>query len=128
MRWTIAESVGPATRVALLELLAGDVMENEEVRAMAFERAERVLGLVHRVLYRADLVGEEAFEDVCDTLAHGGDCEELAVLFVAIARNVGLEARVVWLDQQIHGSALKHVFARSDAVSSANTGMVRPTV
>ena len=121
MRWVIAESVGPATRVALLEQLARDAMENEGVRAMAalvdraapaFERAERVLGLVHRVPYRADPVGQEVFQEVTETLAHGGDCEDLAVLFVAIARSVGLEARVVWLDQQIHGSALNHVFAR----------------
>ena len=121
MRWVIADTVSPSTRVALLEQLAVDAMTAAPVRAMAamidrdaaaFVRAGNALAMVHRVPYRADPAGSEVFQDAIETLAHGGDCEDLAVLFVALARSIGLEARVVWLDQQIHGSALNHVFAR----------------
>lgn len=121
MRWVIADTVSPSTRVALLEQLAADAMTAAPVRAMAamidrdaaaFVRAGNALAMVHRVPYRADPAGSEVFQDAIETLAYGGDCEDLAVLFVALARSIGLQARVVWLDQQIHGSALNHVFAR----------------
>lgn len=121
MRWVIADSVSPSTRVALLEQLAVDAMTAAPVRAMAvmiernaaaLTRAQSALAMVHRVPYRADPAGSEVFQDALETIAHGGDCEDLTVLFVALARSVGLEARVVWLDQQIHGSALNHVFAK----------------
>jgi hypothetical protein len=123
MRWVIADSVTPSTRVALLEQLAADATTAAPVRAMAamiaqdaaaFVRAESALALVHSIPYRADPAGAEVFQDALETIAYGGDCEDLAVLFVALARSVGLDARVVWLDQQIHGSALNHVFAREN--------------
>ena len=38
-----------------------------------------------------------------------GDCEDMAVLFAALARSVGLRAQVVWLDQP--GQSSNHVAA-----------------
>jgi transglutaminase-like putative cysteine protease len=121
VRWIIADTVAPVTRVALLEQLARDATTKPTVRALAalveatapeHDRAAQVLALVHRVGYRADPPGAEVFQDADETLANGGDCEDLAVLFVALSAMVGLRAQVVWLDQQIHGHALNHVFAR----------------
>ncbi len=121
VRWIIADTVAPWTRVALLEQLARDATAAPTVRALTalvdaaadeHERAAQVLALVHRVGYRADPPGAEVFQDADETIANGGDCEDLAVLFAAIASLVGLRAQIVWLDQQIHGHALNHVFAR----------------
>ncbi|MFO0562420.1 MAG: transglutaminase domain-containing protein [Polyangiales bacterium] len=121
MRWVIAPEVPPAKRVALLDALATDAMRMPAVQQLAGlvpraagdrARAETLLALVHKLTYRADPPGEEVFQTADETIARGGDCEDLATLFVALARLAGLRARVVWLNQQIHGSALNHVFAQ----------------
>lgn len=121
MRWIIAPEVDPAARVALLDSLADDATQRRAVRQLAGlvdrsaperVRAERVLSLVHRLPYRPDPAGDEVFQDADETIAHGGDCEDLAALFVALARLVGLRTKIVWLNQQIHGAALNHVFAQ----------------
>ena len=121
MRWLIAPEVPPASRVALLDALATDAMKRPLVQRLAAmvtragterSRAQRVLSLVHKLPYRPDPAGDEVFQDAHETIAHGGDCEDLATLFVALTRLVGLRAQIVWLNQQIHGAALNHVFAQ----------------
>jgi transglutaminase-like putative cysteine protease len=121
MRWLIAPEVPPPARIALLDALATDAMKRPLVQQFAAmvtragterSRAQRVLSLVHKLPYRPDPAGDEVFQDAHETIAHGGDCEDLATLFVALARLVGLRAKIVWLNQQIHGAALNHVFAQ----------------
>jgi transglutaminase-like putative cysteine protease len=121
-RWIIADTVQPDRRVELLDSLANDAMREGFVRELAAlvprsddprTQAANLLAFVHAAFrYRPDPGGVEVFQDVRETIANGGDCEDLATLFVALARLLGLEARVVWLDQQIHGAALNHVFAQ----------------
>jgi transglutaminase-like putative cysteine protease len=117
----IAPEVGPSTRVSLLDALADDAMLRPSVQQLATigvredserARAEGALAVVHALPYRADPHGDEVFQDADETIARGGDCEDLATLFVALARLVGLRAKVLWLNQQIHGAALNHVFAQ----------------
>jgi transglutaminase-like putative cysteine protease len=121
MRWIIADTTPPSSRVALLDSLAEDAMQRPLVRQFAAllphdgperSRAKRALELVHKLPYRPDPQGLEIFQSAEETIARGGDCEDLATLFVALARLVGLRAKIVWLNQQIHGAALNHVFAR----------------
>jgi transglutaminase-like putative cysteine protease len=105
----------------MLDALAEDAMQRPLVRQLAAliphdaparSRAAHVLELVQRLNYRPDPPGLEIFQSAEETIARGGDCEDLATLFVALARLVGLRAKIVWLNQQIHGAALNHVYAR----------------
>jgi transglutaminase-like putative cysteine protease len=121
MRWLIASELPPSARVALLDSLADDATRRPSVQQLAAlvavrssqrSRAQTVLSLVHALPYRPDPAGDEVFQDADETIAYGGDCEDLATLYVALARLVGLRAKVVWLNQQIHGAALNHVFAQ----------------
>ena len=62
--------------------------------------------------YRPDPEGEWHQGSVY-TLAHGGDCEDLAVLLVAMLRCVGLGAAVVWYTVP-PPAVLNHVTVRVD--------------
>ncbi|MDP3274735.1 MAG: transglutaminase-like domain-containing protein [Deltaproteobacteria bacterium] len=120
MQWLIADTVPPHTRIEILTQLAAQGALDREVVAFArvvpreqneTHQARALLTTMHReVPYRPDPPGLEVFQDVRETLAQGGDCEDLAVLFVSLAQLLGLRARVVWLDQQIHGAMLNHVY------------------
>ncbi|MDP3275739.1 MAG: transglutaminase-like domain-containing protein [Deltaproteobacteria bacterium] len=119
-RWIIADTVPPPARIALLDQLAAEGARDSSVIALAelvprglsaTQLAESLLALMHRnIPYRADPAGQEVFQSVRETLAEGGDCEDLAALFVSIATVLGLRARLVWLHQQIHGAMLNHVY------------------
>jgi transglutaminase-like putative cysteine protease len=71
--------------------------------------AQRLLDFVqNQVGYVPDPPGEW-YQGALYTLGWGGDCEDLSVLLVSLARCVGLKARVKWLDQP--GYRLNHVSA-----------------
>lgn len=60
--------------------------------------------------YRSDPRGQEWFQHPVYTLFYGGDCEDLAGLFMALGKAVGLETDVVWINQP--GKPLNHVSAK----------------
>lgn len=62
------------------------------------EYAKQILAFTQRLPYYPDPPGEW-FQSARYTLAHGGDCEDLASLFVALCRFVGIQARTVWMDE-----------------------------
>lgn len=70
--------------------------------------AEAALRQAQSYTYRPDPPGEW-FQTGIETLAVGGDCEDLSVVFVALARLLGLRAELVWITQP--HQALNHVTA-----------------
>lgn len=70
--------------------------------------AANILAWVHEHIgYADDPPGEEWYQGPYWTMAMGGDCEDLAVVLVALLLAAGLQARVKWQDQP--GQALNHV-------------------
>ncbi|MFO0562353.1 MAG: transglutaminase domain-containing protein [Polyangiales bacterium] len=132
MRWVIAAGVPPAKRVALLDALANDAMRMPAVQQLARlvpraaterARAESLLALLHKLTYRMDPPGEEVFQTADETIARscGGDCEDLAALFVALAQLVGLRVKIVWLNQQIHGARSTTCLHRCSSTAIGST-------
>jgi len=65
----------------------------------AFDKAQAILTFVQQdVGYVPDPDGEW-YQGVRYTLEHGGDCEDMAVLFVAMAACVDIQAKLIWLEQ-----------------------------
>lgn len=63
------------------------------------------------ITYLPDRDGQEVFQGArFSYFARTGDCEDKAVFFASVARLLGLEADVVWIDQP--GAANNHVTAR----------------
>jgi len=123
-RWNAPERVPDALdtpgRLALLEetiaeawlwrsfrLAATDCLRLAELdrssRSLAERCARAALAFVQRLPYRHDPPGVDTYQGVAWTLAHGGDCEDLSALFVALLRalaghyRLALAARVRWL-------------------------------
>lgn len=99
------DSTPTAARVRLLETLADEDAASPPLRALAArlparprERAGLALLLAQRAPFTADPSGEW-FQSAPWTVAHGGDCDDHAEFFVALARAAGLRARVVHLPQ-----------------------------
>jgi transglutaminase-like putative cysteine protease len=78
--------------------------------ACDLDAAACALAAAQAVPYVPDPPGEW-FQPVAYTLAHGGDCEDLAALVVALARALGLPARVVWMEEDPR-LPLNHVSAQ----------------
>jgi transglutaminase-like putative cysteine protease len=74
--------------------------------------AQRLLDAQNSLIaYVPDPGGEEVFQaPYFSYFARTGDCEDKAVFFAAVARVMGLESDVVWIDQR--GAANNHVTAR----------------
>ncbi len=70
--------------------------------------AAAALARVQRLPYRPDPPGEW-FQSPAYTALYGGDCEDLATLYVAVCALLGLDARLVWITQK--NQALNHVTA-----------------
>ena len=77
-----------------------------DVRALAGE----VLAFVQRLPYRVDSEGRDDGAAACATLAQGGDCKKLSVLFCALCSACGLTSRLVWIEQP--AARLDHVSAQ----------------
>ncbi len=73
------------------------------------ERARVLLERVQALPYRPDPPGEWV-QTSAETVARGGDCEDLGALLVVSARVVALPARLLWLFQP--SLTLDHVTAQ----------------
>lgn len=119
----VEPSVPPRARVQLLEAIANEGMP--VAREWILHRlriagdntstpravAEAVLRHVQDdVRYIPDPVALEIFNSVPQTLLMGGDCEDLATLFVSAYRSLGGRTRIVWITQA--GKRLNHVTAQ----------------
>lgn len=71
--------------------------------------AQALLDYVQSLGYRSDPPGQEWYQGVWWTILHGGDCEDLSVAFVSLARCAGLDAALFWITQK--GASLNHVSA-----------------
>lgn len=65
-----------------------------------------------RAPYRPDPPGPDRVHDPAETLANGGDCEDLAILVASVAIAAGCSARLIWLSREITGTASAHVVAQ----------------
>ncbi len=72
--------------------------------------AQALLTFVQKDVGYVDDPDGEWYQGVRYTLEHGGDCEDMATLFVAMASCVGIPARLVWLEQP--KARLNHVTAQ----------------
>lgn len=104
---------------ARLRLIADQRVEHSTLVAPPYRRAaaDRVyaqlaLAAVQRCGYHADPEGEDQYQEVEYTLAHGGDCEDLAAALVALLRLGGIRARLRWCDNP-PPAPQNHVTARA---------------
>lgn len=122
-------TVNPRTpvpeRVKLLEILVRQGATDPKVIDLAQSiQASRPAGEPREVLqflldwqhdraaYVLDALDQEVFQPAWYTVVRGkGDCEDKAVLFSSMARALGYDARVVWLDQV--GAQNNHVAAEA---------------
>lgn len=73
-------------------------------------KANSLLRFVQKDIgYKDDPQGEW-YQGPIYTLTNGGDCEDLSTLFCAMCGCLGIESRVVWMDQP--GAKLNHVTAQ----------------
>lgn len=130
--WRVPDHASPAWRTETLQRMAEAAAHTTPVRrtvaAAAQELAQRrfagsdpplrqlarvLLWFVQGLPYVDDTSGEEWFQGVLYTLQHGGDCEDLSALLVALALAAGIPARVEWLDLQgSQGATMNHVAVR----------------
>lgn len=87
---------------ALARSLAGEDPTPRDLAAAALRVAQRAG-------YQRDQPGEW-FQPVAYTVAHGGDCEDLASLFAALGTLLGLDVELVWIEQP--DRPLDHVAAQ----------------
>lgn len=106
----IDDTVPPQVRIAWLNNHAIFAARSTQIRQLALllKRQSReqqrpllevVLAWVQRLPYFDDRGYSERFQGALWTMSKGGDCEDLATLFVAIALALGFRARVVWMEQ-----------------------------
>lgn len=74
------------------------------------EVAQALLTYVQKDVGYIDDPEGEWYQGVRYTLSHGGDCEDMATLFVAMCACVGISARLAWLEQP--SARLNHVTAQ----------------
>ncbi len=110
----------PIERLVVLDRMATEAASDPTVLQFAavpesagdHDRAALLLDRIHRLVpYIEDPAGRDVFRPVLWTLANGGDCEDLSTLFVACCRANGMQARLVWLEQQSY-APLNHVSAQ----------------
>lgn len=120
--YLVSDSMTIAERLAELDRLSAEGTRDPLVRAAAslarslagddptpFDLACAALRVAQRAGYQRDLPGEW-FQPCRYTVHYGGDCEDLSSLFVALARLLGLEAEMVWIEQP--DRPLDHVAAQ----------------
>lgn len=87
---------------------AKPVSPGNEVQVV--DAAQALLTFVQKDVGYIDDPEGEWYQGVRYTLEHGGDCEDMATLFVAMAACVGIPARLAWLEQP--KARLNHVTAQ----------------
>jgi transglutaminase-like putative cysteine protease len=122
--YRIPDTTQADDRLRMLDILVHLTMQQPAVQGIAqtlgeglnteTERAVAVLNYVQNLGYIPDPPGEWYQSGLYTIASRGkaGDCEDLAVLTVALLRLLGIDAWVWWLFQP--GAALNHVTARAN--------------
>lgn len=105
----LADLSEQATRDPLVRELASRARSLAGEDPTPYELARAALRVAQRAGYQRDMPGEW-FQPVRYTVVHGGDCEDLASLYVALAWILGLSAKLLWLSQP--DKPLDHVCAQ----------------
>lgn len=105
-----------------LRQLAQRVAASATARAAAADRrtrdwfrrllAEEALRAAQALPYVGDESGRDCYQPVAYTLARGGECKALTVVYVAALRALGVRGEPVWITQT--GQPLNHVAAQVD--------------
>lgn len=121
--YRIPDDTSVDDRLRLLEGLSSTAARTAEFRRLAMrvnasvpwnasdreaKLAAAALTEIQKLPFRPDPPGEW-FQEGTYTLDHGGDCEDLAVAVVTLARLLGLDAQIIWITQPGHD--LNHVSA-----------------
>lgn len=98
--WTPQQRLDEAVALARADLDAPALRRLREgtERLTPPLRAALILQRVQALGYHPDPEGEW-LQSGRETAAHGGDCEDLAALFVVLCVAAGVPARVVWIAQ-----------------------------
>jgi transglutaminase-like putative cysteine protease len=127
--YRVPDTLSPEMRVRILTAMARAGADSPEVCAAADRAIERYLpssfspdeadeeALANALLayvqndvgYKDDPQGEW-YQGPIYTLTNGGDCEDLSALFASMCNCIGVQSRVVWIDQP--GAKLNHVSAQ----------------
>lgn len=98
----------PEQKVRALGQLASDWAMRPVVRSMAAGRSiELLLSAVQLLPYVDDPTSSDIVCDPSEVIAKGGDCDDRAVLFAALAKVAGYRAVIVWQSQD--GAPQDHV-------------------
>ena len=103
-----ALSGSPQDRISQLSALAGDYAHTDYVRKVAaMGSLELLLSTVQLLPYKPDPAGVDVVCPPERTMAEGGDCEDRALLFAAVAKAKGASVQIVWVEQS--GAPQDHV-------------------
>lgn len=73
-------------------------------------KANALLAFIQKDVGYTDDADGEWYQGPIHTLMNGGDCEDLSVLFCAMCGCLGIDSRIVWMDQP--KARLNHVTAQ----------------
>lgn len=127
--YRVSDELSPEMRVRILTAMARSGARSEKICAAADVALSKYLPkgfsleeaddeavanalltfLQNDVGYVDDPAGEW-YQGPMYTLERGGDCEDLAALFAALCQCVGVQSRIVWMDQP--HAKLNHVTAQ----------------
>lgn len=107
--YCVPSSASPEERARIIAARAREALTDPSVQAAARgiacancqprERAAAVLRRAQAAGFVADPPGCDAYAPVAHTLAHGGDCDDLTPLVMALGTLTGFGARVAYLSQ-----------------------------
>ena len=100
----------PCQRLEMLDILMRRPCPELDAASRGISSPVEALRWAQRRGYHPDTPGKEEFQSLKWTIEHGGDCEDLASLVVALMWRLGYDAEVVWITQT--GQDLNHVTAR----------------
>jgi len=109
--FAIPDETPITVRLQVLELTARDASVREDFQYIAREIKRAVvpnatwqqiaavaLALVHKLPYLFDKDYRDTWQGVKWTLKYGGDCEDLAVVLMAIYLALGIRASLIWIN------------------------------
>jgi len=80
------------------------------------DKANCILTFVQNIQYVSEPEGEDYWKYPIETMIEGGDCEDKAILFVAIAKAVGYDTALILLeDHRIAGVVLEGPLKRTES-------------
>lgn len=101
----------PSQKLAVFTRYADEWSQTQLVREMASGRTiDQLLTTVQALPYHPDPPGLDLVCSVSDMVAYGGDCEDRAILFSALAAANGYRVQIVWDEQA--GAPEDHVTCR----------------